>query len=186
MFVFALCALLCFQSCLTDRKIANNCERFLGVCGTPERVVEYRDTSFNIQRDIMSPAPKDSIHASAGLVVDSVGNVSFGSDADVSFSGQYVRSDLKIVNNKLIVDTYIHADSIPISIDMEVNLHNAIKEVSETTVIPIKYIPKVYRWSFNFVVSAVIILMLFLAFKYNAFGFGGFISRIFSVVKKFF
>lgn len=185
--VFALFALMCFQSCLTDRKIANNCERFYEVCGTPERAVEYRDTSFNIQRDIMSPAPKDSIHASAGLVIDSGGDIIFSNgDNAISFGGKYIKSDLKIIDNRLVLDSYIHADSIPISIDMEVNLHNAIKEIKDTNVIRIKYIPKAYRWSLNFVISSIIILIFFMAFKFNLFGFKGFIGGAIAVVKKFF
>ncbi|MBV5336904.1 MAG: hypothetical protein J0653_02635, partial [Deltaproteobacteria bacterium] len=52
---------LLLSACLTDKKIARNCNRFLEVCGVPQNETTLKDTTVNIDQMVVIPISPDSV-----------------------------------------------------------------------------------------------------------------------------
>lgn len=161
--VISLFFVFLFSSCLTNKKISRNCDRFFQVCGVPETKIVYRDTTIHLNKTIETPIDQDSIAV--------VGDV-FIKDGKAHMDKKKIESKLitveaEIRNGKMEIYSYINKETIPITLNMDITLERAIKEKKEVRTIKLKYIPKFYKISFWIVIAQLALLVVFILQKFS-------------------
>ena len=158
------------SSCMTVKRIQRNCEAFSKICAVDTwHDIQYRDTIIYLD-PIEASLPISDINISMQLVVDN-GKVI---DIKKTIKTQgLITTEVSVKEGKLIVNSFLNDSTILIKPD-PVIIHGAI--VNETTgqTIRIKFIPKVYKWSFWILIGEIFIGILIIkkaVFEVSSFQF---------------
>lgn len=158
--IIILAALL--TSCLTDKMISRNCDRFASVCGSDVQTA-YKDTTITIEQDITVPiAPDSVVYAGRVKVVNGLAEL-----APVTLRGNLIAADLSIRKGELFYKAYTYKTELPVRLYAQITLPGAIRESARTTLVEKSVIPKAYRWAFWIVLTELAIGAIWLAGKLN-------------------
>lgn len=160
-----LLLLLVMGSCLSEARIARNCEKFAAVCGNTESTVASKDTTIILRDTIQVPLPPDTVIISGDVVVV---------DGVATFKPVYVEGNLiatyaEVKNGKLYVKSTLRTKTIQSVLNMNIVIPNAIRETSKITTVPVKYIPATYKWAFWIVLVQLVAAIFFILKKFNIF-----------------
>lgn len=158
--------LLGMNSCLTESKIAHNCDRFARVCGdVATTTIVRKDTTIYIHDTIKVKLPADSIHINGVISIDSgVANMK-----PITKTFGIITANAFILNNQLDVRAWINRPSLLIARMDTIKIPGAIRETTVDKVIPVRFIPKLYKWCFGIILGQVVLLILLLLKKLNIF-----------------
>jgi hypothetical protein len=160
-----LLLLFVMGSCLTESRIARNCEKFAAVCGNTTHTTISKDTIINISDTVPVPLPPDTVII-AGDVEIIEGVATF---KPVYVEGSLIATYAEVKNGRLYVKSTLRVKTIQSIINMNVTIPNAIRETSSITAVPVKYIPSAYKWAFWLVVLQLVAAIFFLLKKFNIF-----------------
>ena len=153
------------QSCLTVGKIERNCDKFLRICGTErEREVEYRDTTIYVDRPVEVPVPfygdsvriRDSVNIIT--IIDKVsGKEKQVAQMDTTYKEFGIIAMHAWVNHSgLGADAWLKDSTFWWRFQDSVKVNNGIKDIKEKVVVPVKYIPGFYEFTFWFFWTVVV------------------------------
>ena len=155
-----LAALL--TSCLTEKQISRNCDRFAAICGSDVQTV-YKDTTITINQDIAVPIAPDSVmYAGTVKVVNGLAEL-----APVSLRGNLIAADLSIHRGELFYKAYTYKAELPTKLYAQITLPGVIRESTATALVEKRVIPKAYQYAFWIVIAELAIGALWLAGKFN-------------------
>lgn len=183
--LFFLMILFALSSCLTVGKIERNCDKFLKVCGTEkERIVEYRDTIIEVEKMVEVPVPfyGDSVRIRDSVNVVTVVDKVSGKEKQVAqMDTTYkefglIAMQVWVNNSGLGADAWLKDSTIWWKYHDWIKVINGIKDSKEKVVVPVKYVPGFYRFTFGFF-WAVAAIAVFIVLK-TVTGIGGIIKRI--------
>lgn len=166
--VVIIAVILSLQSCLTVGRIERNCDKFLKVCGTDrERVVEYRDTTLYVEKLIEVPVPffKDSVRIRDSVRVVTVIDPVTKKEKHVAqmdtIYNEYGLIGMRVwVNNsKIGADAWLTDSTIWYNYQDWIRVHNGIKEVKEKVIVPVKFIPGFYKFTFWFFIAVMAVVV---------------------------
>ena len=157
---------LVMSSCLTEAKIARNCERFAKVCGKTESVYTHtKDTTIYVNDTVLVKLPADTVRMTDTLTIEN----GIVSSKPVTKSFGLVSATAFVLNNRLDVTAWINKPSMLIPRVDTVFIPGAIRETVINKVIPVKYVPKVFKWAFGIVLAQIVLVILVLLKKFNIF-----------------
>ena len=162
-YLFIVLIIFIFGSCLTDRKIARNCDRFVKICGHTQKTTAYKDTTITIDQDVTVPIAPDPINYS-GLVSVINGKAEL---PEISLKGNLIAADLSIQAGIISYKAYLYKSELPVRLYATITLPGAIRETSEITTVHESVIPKIYKIAFWIVITEIVITILWLASKFN-------------------
>lgn len=158
----AITLMALLTSCLTDKMISRNCDRFAAVCGSDVQTV-YKDTTITVEQDITVPiAPDSVVYAGTVKVVDGKAEL-----APVTLRGNLIAADLTIRKGELFYKAYTYKTELPVRLYAQITLPSAIRESTATTLVEKRVIPKAYRCAFWIVLAELTIGVLWLAGRFN-------------------
>lgn len=156
---------LLFVSCLTDRQLLRNYDRFMAIAGKVGTTTTMRDTTIAIDQQVVIPIAPDSVNLVGEVRV--VGGVP--EMAPVEVKSRWIRSTVAVTNGKLEMKSKIIKTELPARLKAIVTLKGTIRETSKTTTLEKKVIPKFYRVSFWIVISVISLIAIWIASKLNLF-----------------
>lgn len=152
-------------SCLSDKQIIRNYDRFAALAGKTEVKTSVRDTTVEVDHQVVIPISPDSV-TYTGLV-----NVVNGTAqmAPVEVKSRWIKSTVAISDGKLEMKSRLIKRELPTRIKAMIRIPGAIREVSRTTAIDKKVIPKFYRFSFWVVIAVLALVAIWIGRKLNLF-----------------
>lgn len=163
--ILFLAMLLMATSCMTVPRIQRNCDKFTQVCATSERIVEYRDTVIYRSDTILVKLPSDTV-----TIVDTIQIVKgVGFLPPVQRDFGLIVANAFVDNSILNVKAWLRDSTILYPVKDTIIIEKAIREENTTTEVKVKYIPDLYRYAFKLIIAEILILLVYLIFKYRSF-----------------
>lgn len=166
---------LAITSCMTEARIKRSCDKFFKVCGTSQVETVVKDTVIKVDTIIGVPLPPDTVKI-AGDVQIINGVCTF---KPVCVESSLITACVEVKDGKLSVKSYVNKKSIQSSVNMNITLKGAIRETTDTKMVPVKYIPIVYKWAFIIVLAQLAMCGFWLANKFTGFNPVSIIKKLF-------
>jgi len=166
-------------SCMTVKRIERNCETFYKVCVQTDQSVVFRDTIIALP-PIQAKLPESKIRES--LILVSSGKVTLPRQV---FKRGLITVSVEVNDNRLLVDASI-PDSILVKPD-PVIIYKAIREETTTNTVPVKYIPRAYKFAFWLVIVQIIAILAIAGIsvsRYYGINLKKICTEIFAAIKK--
>lgn len=171
--------LLVTSSCMTVGRIQRNCDQFVKVCGTETKIeTKYRDTLIYLD-PIPVRLPVSDVHVSLSLQVIK-GKVNLPIHSTIH---GLITTEVSVVDNELIVHAYLNDSTILVKPD-PVTIKDAIREEDKSTVVPVKYIPGFYQFTFWLVTTQALIGVFLLVSIIRRQGIKSLLQPVLSIVSK--
>lgn len=147
------------SSCMTVKRIERNCDKFAKICVTEkEKVTVFRDTTIYVDRPIEVPVPhyKDSLRIRDSVkivtVIDTANNQEIHyAEMDTTTETFGLISVKAWVNrSKIGVDAWLTDSTFLYNYQDTIKLENAIKDTNTKKMVPVRYIPGFYKFTFWF------------------------------------
>lgn len=172
LFYFVL--LLFLSGCMTVGRIQRNCDEFVKVCGTETQAwTEYRDTTIYRTDTIRIKLPADTVRITDTIRI--VNNLAYLPTVHKRFG--LIGVDAGVNRSILNVNAYLKDSTILHARTDTIFIEKAIKEEKERILVPVKYIPGFYKFTFWLFIAQVLLLVFWIVRKFN-------IKRIFLQVKE--
>ena len=149
--IFLITALMS-TSCLTVKRIERNCETFYKVCVQTDQSVVYRDTIVTLP-PMPVKLPESTINVDL-LIKANAGKLTLPKQ---QFKRGLITVSVEVKDNRLLVDATI-PDSLTVQPE-PVIIYKAIREETTTNTVPVKYIPKAYKYAFWLVIIQIVALL---------------------------
>lgn len=161
--------ILLLSSCLTVSRIERNCDKFAQICVT-EKVTEtvYRDTTIFVNKPIEVPVPgyKDSINIRDSVriitVIDSVSQKpkQYAELDTVTKELGLIGVKAWVKYSEIGIDAWLTDSTFLYNYQDSIKLENAIKNTDTTEMVPVRYIPGFYKFTFWFFLFQLVSLVL--------------------------
>lgn len=175
LFILLTLSLFLFSGCMTTKRIQRHCDEFLQVCGTEvRREIHYRDTIIALP-PIPARLPKSDINIVNQLVVrDGAVNME-----KITKRDGLISTSVEIIDGRLVVDSWLNDSTILVQPE-PVTIPDAIKQESVEIQVPVKYIPKLYKYSFWILLAEILVLIGVLVKKIGPSNILKYITKIFA------
>lgn len=177
-FIISILVSLMLISCLTPAKIRRNKDDILAILGTNNTSIVYKDTTIYLKDTIRISLPKDTVKITNTVNV----NNGIASMGPVTTKNGIVSAKAWVFNSKLNVEAWINQPNFSIMHTDTIVVTKIVKDSSTVTTVKEKYIPKTYKYAFWFVLAQIIVIVLYLLYKFNAFGMASKIAKILSSI----
>lgn len=154
--VFVLTTML-LSSCLTVGRIQRNCDKFEQICvAEKETVTVYRDTTIYLTDTVLVQLPRDTVKLTDTITVSN----GVASLDPVHREFGLIGVDAWVRSSVLNVDAYL-TDSTMLYIEPDtVKLPGAVKTETITKVVPERYIPGFYQFTFwLFIIQLAVVVL---------------------------
>lgn len=176
--IFFLLVSILASGCMTVKRIQRNCDAFAKICAVDvQHEIRYRDTIIYLD-PIAVRLPESDVNITSILQVKS-GMLNL---KKITKKQGLITIEVSIVNNELQVNAYLN-DSTILAHPDPVRIDDAIKTEQLTRTIPVKYIPKAYKFAFWIVLIEVIILILYFFLKKSGKSFKDILNIVLSRIK---
>lgn len=150
---------------MTDKQIIRNYDRFLALTGKEKVMTSIRDTTLLVEQDVVIPiAPDSTVLTGTVKIVNGSAQM-----APMEVKSRWIKSTVAINGGKLELKSRLIKQELPTRLKAIVTIPGAIRDVSRTTTIDKKVVPKFYRFSFWVVISLLALVALWIGARFNLF-----------------